>query len=265
MVGQQASPNPKELVQQAVDTELSSPFLTENCTYQYHRGPFGKQETRLMIKSSDLVVGKLIRVGEAPVSEKQEQREDQQLRHLLESSHEQQEQRRRQQKFEGYARALVKALPDAFHFTETGAERGPQGQRLIHLSFQPSAEFKPASTDQELLKGMAGTMIIDETKKQIVRLEALLIRDIDFGFGVLVHLNKGGNLLLDRESTNQTAPNVRVLSVNLNGRLLLLKKLEIHWSFDHFAYLGRALDLESAVGLLTAPALAGYAGGLPSR
>ncbi|HXW90590.1 MAG TPA: hypothetical protein VEK33_08585 [Terriglobales bacterium] len=261
----QSSADPQELVRQAVGNELASPFLPDNCSYQYHREGSGRHETLLMVKSSDLVVGKLVRINNAPPSRDQEQKENDRLRRLLHDSDLQQQQRRKQQKFEHYVRELVAALPQAFHYTETETEAAADGRRLIHLAFQPAPDFHPATTELELLRGMAGAMVIDDQRKRIVRLAAHTFREMDFGWGLLIHLNKGANLLLEREAAPRLGFDLRAFSVTIEGRILLLKKLEVHWSFDHFASLGRTVDLASAVGLLTAPDLAGSGPGLLSH
>jgi len=260
----QSSGDPQELVRQAVGNELASPFVPDNCTYQYHRQGSGRHETLLMIKTSDLVVGKLIRIDNVPVSGEQEQKENDRLRRLLHDSDLQQQQRKKQQKFEHFVRELVAALPEAFHYSETETEVA-DGRRLIHLAFQPAPDFHPATTELELLRGMAGTLVIDDQRKRIVRLATHIFREMDFGWGLLIHLNKGANLLLEREAAPRLGFDLRAFSVNVEGRILLLKKLEVHWSFDHFAPLGRTIDLASAVDLLTAPDLAGSGSGLPSH
>jgi len=262
----QASHDPQKLVRQAVANELALPFLAENCTYLYHRELAGKHETLRMIKSSDgLLLGKVVWAGDGPVPADQARKEDDQLRHLLKDSGAQQQQQRRQQKIEHYIRELIQALPQAFHYTETKTEVAADGGHLIHLAFQPAPDYHPASTELEVMRGLSGVIVIHDQRKRIMRLEAHLFREIDFGWGILIQVNKGGNLLLEREPARPPGSDVRVFSLNIDGRILLLKKLEIHWSFDHFVCLPRAVDLASAVSLLTAPDGAGSIDGLPSR
>jgi hypothetical protein len=262
----QPAHDPRELVRQAVATELAVPFLAENCIYQYHRVLAGKQETLLMIRSSEgLLLGKVVRVGDVPVSADEARKEDDRLRHLLKDSSAQQQQQRRQQRIEHYIRELIEALPQAFHYTETETEVAADGGHLIHLAFQPAPDYHPASAELEVMRGLSGVMVIHDRRKRIMRLEAHLFREVDFGWGILVQVNKGGNLLLEREPASPPGSDVRVFSLNIDGRILLLKKLEIHWTFDHFAYLPRALNLASAVSLLTAPDVGGYTDGSPSR
>jgi hypothetical protein len=244
--------SPQGIVREAVANELRSPLVTHHCSYEYHRDIGGTEETRRIIQSSDLLVEKLIRVGNAPVSQDEEQKENQHLWMLLGSARDQEEQRKSQQKAEEHIRALVEAVPDAFRFTEVGFENGSHGEKLLHYSFQPAPDFKPKRADLEVLRAMAGTIIIDEAKRQIVKFEARLFRDVDFGWGVLVHLSKGGNLVFEREAAIRRDCNINFLSVNAYGRILLVKKLEVHWTFDHFQCFRHSLNLASAVAMLTA-------------
>ena len=243
--------SPQELVRQAVGNELASPFFTQSCTYEYRREVSGAWETRFMVKSPQLVVGKLVRINNTPLSPQQEQQEEQHLQTLLEDPRKQEQERKQQQKFEQQVRALVAALPDAFHYTQTQVETGVRGQRLVRLTFQPAADFKPATATAELLRAMHGSVIIDERTRQVVRFDAQLYRDADFGWGMLVRVRKGGNFLLARDPSNPSFANVKKLALNANGRILLFKNFELHWEFDHFSCFDQNLSLRSAVAILT--------------
>lgn len=208
-----------------------------------------------MVKTSDLIIGKLISVGNVPVSQNQQEKEDQRLQQLLTNSRQQDQQRRDQQKLEDQMRGLIQAMPTAFQFAETQTERGPDGKNLVHFTFQPAPDFKPANIDLELLRGLAGTMVIDATRKQILQIQAHLFRDVDFGWGILVHLNKGGTFLLEREPADGEAENIRNFSMTVSGRILLLKKFDMQWNFDHFACFRQPVGLAGAIGMLASPTL----------
>lgn len=244
-----------ELIRQSVANEVASTFLTQNCSYQFHRQVSGKQETLQMIKSSDLLIGKLVRVDQAPISRDREENEDRHLRELLANSGEQAEQRKQQRRFEERMRVLVEAIPEAFEFTETQTEMGPEKHQLVHFAFRPAANFKPPSMDLEILRGLVGTMIVDATKNQILQFNARLFRDVDFGGGMLVRLKKDGNLFFQRDPGEGNGSNIRELSLNVNGRILLFRKWEIHWTFDHFACFREPIALASAVAMLTSPSI----------
>jgi len=261
----QGSRDVQELVRLAVGNEQASPFLAKECTYQYHRLVSGKHETLEMIKTSDLIVGKMVQIDNAPLSKAEERKEDDELRRLLGDSSAQQQQRKRQQRFEHYIRELIQSLPQAFRYTETDSETAAAGARLVHLTFQPAPDFHPASAELEVMRGLSGVMVVDDQRKRIVKLDAHLFREVDFGWGLLVHLYKGGNLLLEREPASPPGANVLALTLNIDGRILLFKKLEVHWSFDHFRWFDRSIDLATAVSLLTASDRAGSVSGLRSH
>ena len=244
-----------ELIRQSVANELASDFVTQNCSYQYHRQVSGKWETRLMVNSRDLLVGKLIRIDNAPIPPDREEKEDRRLRDVLANSAEQAEQRKQQRRFEDRLRALVRAIPQAFEFTETQTEIGPERHKWVHFAFRPAADFKPPGTDLEILRGLEGTMVVDATKSQILQFNGHLFRDVDFGWGMLVHLKKDGNLFFQRDPAEGNSSNIRELSLNVNGRIFLLRKLEIHWTFDHFACFREPVALASAVAMLTSPSI----------
>ena len=244
-----------ELIRQSVANELASDFVTQNCSYQYHRQVSGKWETWLMVNSRDLLVGKLIRIDNAPIPPDREEKEDRRLKDVLANSAEQAEQRKQQRRFEDRLRALVRAIPQAFEFTETQTEIGPEKHKWVHFAFRPAANFKPPGSDLEILRGLEGTMVVDATKSQILQFNAHLFRDVDFGWGMLVHLKKDGNLFFQRDPAEGNSSNIRELSLNVNGRIFLLRKLEIHWTFDHFACFREPVALASAVAMLTSPSI----------
>jgi hypothetical protein len=244
-----------ELIRQSIANELASDLVTQNCSYQYDRQVSGKWETRLMVNSRDLLVGKLIRIDNAPIPPDREEKEDRRLRDLLANPAEQAEQRKQQRRFEDRLRALVQAIPQAFEFTETQTEIGPEKHKWVHFSFRPAADFKPPGTDLEILRGLEGTMVVDATKSQILQFNAHLFRDVDFGWGMLVHLKKAGNLFFQRDPAEGNRSNIRELSLNVNGRIFLLRKLEIHWTLDHFACFREPVALASAVAMLTSPSI----------
>ena len=243
----------EELVREAVRTELASPFVTQNCTYEYNRSISGKQERLTMVKSSDLVVGKVVEIGGKPITQGEGEKQNAQLRRLLHDTAEQEQQRKKQQKFEQYTRQLMEALPDAFNYEENQSEVSGAGARLIHLSFQPAPDYHPAATNLEWLRGLAGEMVIDERRKKIVRFDGQLFRDIDFGWGILVHLDRGGKVQLKRATADPASSALQALMLDFDARILLLKRLDVQVEFDHFVCLNRNIDLASAVEMLTNP------------
>jgi hypothetical protein len=70
--------------------------------------------------------------------------------------------------------------------------------QCYRLSFKPNPNFDSSRSRGNILKGVAGEMWIDEAQERLTRLDAHFIGDVDFGFGIIGKLNKGGTVLLEQ-------------------------------------------------------------------
>ena len=119
---------------------------------------------------------------------------------------------------------IIRALPRAFLYAYEGTE---QGGRIIRLSFRPDPKFVPADRESEVCRGLQGTMWIDAASHRFLRAEGTLVRGVNFGWGVLGHLDKGGHFSLRQ---TEVAPGTwRITSIDLHftGSMLLFKDFNI--------------------------------------
>ncbi|HEY7791925.1 MAG TPA: hypothetical protein VIC33_15530, partial [Vicinamibacterales bacterium] len=124
-------------------------------------------------------------------------------------------------------RELLQAAPEAFLFDCRDVVTLPSGEPGIRLGFKPNPMYQPEKRSLRVLTGMVGTMLVDPSAARVVSLDAALVRDVDFGWGILGRLYRGGRVSLRQEAL---APNdwaVTRLEVHFDGRLLLLKPLHI--------------------------------------
>jgi hypothetical protein len=68
---------------------------------------------------------------------------------------------------------------------------------------------------------------IDQAQERMTRLEAHSIADIDFGFGILGKVNKGGTAELKQADVGGHEWKMTGLKVNLTGKALMVKSLEV--------------------------------------
>ena len=59
-------------------------------------------------------------------------------------------------------------------------------------------DFIPPDREAQVYHGMAGELWIDCAQKRMSRLDAHLISDVNFGWGVIGRLYKGGTILVSR-------------------------------------------------------------------
>ena len=99
---------------------------------------------------------------------------------------------------------------------------------------------------------MAGEVWIDQAQERLARLDAHLIANVDFGWGILGKLDKGGTILLEQADIGGHDWEVTALKVNMRGKALMVKSLSIQITEEasHFSLVPPAVDYRKAIQLL---------------
>jgi hypothetical protein len=87
---------------------------------------------------------------------------------------------------------------------------------------------------------MSGVVLIDLLEKRLARISATLTQQVDFGYGIIGHLRKGGTVEVNRI---QVAPGIwktTSLRIDINGRFVFFKTInkqqdEAHSDFKSVA------------------------------
>ena len=101
------------------------------------------------------------------------------------------------------------------------------GVSAILVNFKPKKNYKPKSGDAKNLQHVAGRAWIAEDDHQLVKLEAEVIDQIKIGAGLLAKLQQGSTLALELLKINDEIWLPVKFEMLLNGRLLLLKGLNM--------------------------------------
>lgn len=126
---------------------------------------------------------------------------------------------------------LLKMLPDAFLFTRDGREGNS-----IRLTFRPNPEYKPSSNEAKVFHNMKGVLLVDAEQTRLTKLKGELISDVDFGFGILGKLRKGGIFEVMQSEVAPRDWEMSLLDVHISGRALLFHTIgeqqhEFRWQF----------------------------------
>jgi hypothetical protein len=110
------------------------------------------------------------------------------------------------------------------------------GQPAIAVRFEPTPGAEAQTREGNLARRFAGTIFVDETTKEVVRVHAMAIDDLTYGFGMVARLGKGTSITLTRE---RVEPNLWLpTSVRFTGtgRALLFRRLDIDQSIEWTNY-----------------------------
>jgi hypothetical protein len=179
--------------------------------------------TKEICETRDGAVARLIAINDAPLSATDEQREQARLEQLLSDPGKQRH--RKQSQDDDTARALkvLRSLPNAFVYEYAGAGQGSIGP-VEKFTFKPNPKFHPPDLETQVLTRMTGELWIDSSQERVARLAGRLQQDIDFGWGILGRLYKGGSILIEQTDVGDHQWRIVHFEMKMSGRVLFKTK-----------------------------------------
>ena len=115
---------------------------------------------------------------------------------------------------------LLRVMPDVFLYEDQGYQEG-----LEKLAFHPNPAFAPKTYEETTLHAMSGVVLIDLDEKRIARFSGTLTEQVDFGFGVIGQLKKGGTIEVKRIRVSPGTWKTSSSKININGRIVFFKMI----------------------------------------
>ncbi len=157
--------------------------------------------TRILIESRDGTIARIVQRDGKPLSAEENHAERDRLNDLLRSPDAFLRRHRHDHAGRDYALELVHTLPHAMLWSYAPGQpqlpdlSGPQ----IVLDFTPDPNFKPPSLITQGLTGIAGRVWIDGQTHCVTRIQARILRPVDFGWGgMLARVSEGGTVELEQ-------------------------------------------------------------------
>jgi len=244
-----------ELVRQTVARELAAANASGHYMYRIDKQTPHGSETRDMVETRKWLIGRLVLKNGQPLPPAQRQREDERLRDLLTNPAHLERFQIEAHKDEARVRRMIKSLPEAFHFQYDGTEKNGSGRELIRLKFGPNANLTTRSLELRVLQGMEGTMLIDPVDERLVRVEAELFRDVDFGWGIFGRIRRGGSFLLEQQGVGSDRWAITTLAMHYSSRIVLFvnTRTDSVSKASNFHRMSNDLTLQQGLELLLNP------------
>jgi hypothetical protein len=246
-----ASIDATALVRRAVQHRLDAERSHHPVRYLIHRTDERHDTTKAIIETVDGEVARLVELDGKPLSAEAERAEQERLDTLSNHPEMQQHRHKSEQKDAERVNRLLALLPDAFLYRLEGMAPCAADQ-CYRLSFTPNPHFTPPNMEADLLRGVAGEVWIDAAQERLTRLEGHFIADVDFGFGILGKLNKGGTVLLEQSDVGGHDWELTRLTLHVTGKALMVKSLsfQINEEASGFAPVAPGLRYRDAIQLL---------------
>ena len=211
---------PQQLVREVVYNELHD--HEQHGFWRYWIEKHTQQATLLheQVETADGPLSRLELSNGRPPDEHTREQEQARLDRLVSSPQEQVALRRAYKEDENRIGRIVALLPDAFSYEYAGDEGG-----CHRLSFHPNPNYAPRTIEARIFHAMSGTVWIDARMKRLAQLDGRLDENVDFGFGILGRLYKGGWFRLQRTAVSPTDWKTERLEIHMSGRAILFKTI----------------------------------------
>jgi hypothetical protein len=215
-----AQENPGLLVRETVYNELHD--HQQHGYWRYWVEAHGPSGTRIeeQVETVDGPVGRVLLRNGHRLDAEGEQVEQAKLEELRNSPAKQASKREAYQQDEERIARILALLPDAFVFQDEGTEKG-----VRHLKYAPNPKYAAHGIEAKVFHQLSGDVWIDTRVKRLRRLEGRLNDNVDFGFGVLGRVNKGGWFRMVRKPVSPDEWKTERLEMHMSGRALLFKSI----------------------------------------
>ena len=193
---------------------------------------------------------RLLGEGGHPLSEAEQKKDKERLAELVNNPERQRKLQEARKKDSDQALEMLKMLPKAFHYEYAGKEGN-----LVKLKFVPNPQFNPPDRQARVFHAMVGFMWVDGDTNRLAEISGKLTHDVDFGFGLLGHLDRGGTFQVKRANVGDRYWETTLLDVKIRGKALFFKTINADERevTDNFSRAPNKLTLAEGMKMLESP------------
>ena len=206
----------KEIVTTVVNNEIRIE-AADHSRWMYrdaYKSPT-KDTVKLIIQTPQGNLSEIIEDHGQPPSAEERQDDLNHMQQLVNDPNLRDKQRRAEAHDGQQADELMRMLPNAFIWKIVSRDHGQ-----ITLASQVDPNFSPPSMSARVLASMAGSLVVDEREMRLVKLNGRLLQPINFGWGILGHLDAGGTFVIVRTEVAPGIWQITQTHVHISGHAL---------------------------------------------
>ena len=204
----------------ALDNELRAAEDTSHpMRYCLRKSTPRLTSTKEIYESKDGDVARLLTINGQPLNPEAEQDERSRLNELAGDPDRQRHRMQAEDADRAHAINVLRALSSAFTYHYAGIVESSTGL-AERFTFQPNPGFSPPDLETQVLTAMTGEIWINAAQERVVRLQGRLQHDVDFGWGILGRLYKGGWIAIDQAEVAPGQWRTVRLQMEMSGRVV---------------------------------------------
>ena len=247
VLGQTEGESPAALIGRMVAHELADREQTSYWMYHIDKTVDGHTNSEEQVETSMGPIFRVLALDGKPLDAQQRSADDKRIQNLFNDPEAQHKVKQEHDADEQRVRELTAELPKAFLYEFDGME----GDN-IRLRFKPNPSFVPPNFQSRPFTKVAGTIVIEPHQTRLIRIDGRITDDVEFGFGLLGRIDKGGTFAIARQPVTATHWKTRLVDVHVSGRVILFKSIskQQHDVRRDFNPVPLDITLEQAVALL---------------
>ena len=110
------------------------------------------------------------------------------------------------------------------------------GREMIVVTFAAKPDARPQTREGRLAKLFTGSIYVDETAREVRRVDGMATDSISFGLGMIARLNEGTRVSVVRDPVEGGIWLPTSIRFNGQGRAVLFRKLNVDLDIDWYDY-----------------------------
>ncbi len=225
---QQNNIDPVALVRRATQNEIAAtgPAKSPFFMYRDHTQYKDHSLTTEAIETTEGGLNRTVAKNDKPLTPQEQAEADEKLKSFAYDNDARRKKRQSNGEDDQRSIILMRSLPDAFDYTVTSVSNAANGHEMVRLAFKAKPGWSAPTHETRVLEGMDGNMVIDQTAGRIAEINGELFKDVDFGWGILGRLFKGGKFIIHQADVGGKWEETQE-RLQFNGKILMVKNLTI--------------------------------------
>ena len=243
--------SPQEMVRRMVGSEIAAQEMDHTKWHFFsRREEGGKTLVQEKVQTVAGTLRRIVALNGKPLAPAELAKESEKLEEFTHDRDAQEKRRKEEREDAEKAKKMFRMFPDAFIYTHAGEENG-----LVKLHFVPNPNFNPPTREAMVFHAMSGMLWIEPKQMRFARMQASLVDDVKFGWGLLGHLDRGGTMLIEQKEVGPGHWELVRMDLNLKGKAVLLKSISVQQKEENYGFqrVSDQMDMGTALAMLKKP------------
>ncbi|MGC2324635.1 MAG: hypothetical protein WA463_18515 [Terriglobales bacterium] len=239
-----------ELINAVIANELRDRVLQRKWMYTVEKREGNQSRTEEQVETKNGPLYRVVALDGMPLTPDQRQQDNARIGRLLHDTSQQAKLKQQYDDDEQKLETLMRVMPNAFLYDYDGRDGN-----FVRLKFRPDPSYKPPNYEARVVHSLAGTVLIDSQQQRLAKLSGQLVDRVQFGYGVLGHIDTGGTIEIGRVQVGPSQWKTALLNIQLSGRMILFKTIskQQYETRSNFRAVAGDLSLSEANDLLVSP------------